>query len=368
MKVTVTGTRGIPDIQGGVETHCQELMPRLVALGHDITVARRTCYVTDSLREYKGVKLKDVYAPRRKSIEAIIHTFLAVISTRFNGSRLVHIHAVGPSLMVPLARLVGLKVVMTHHGPDYERKKWGRLARMVIKAGERWGVKYANSVIVISRVIQQRIEQEYGRRDSYLIFNGVNRPIKSQSTDYIESLQLTPGRYIVTLGRFVPEKGFHDLIEAYRLIKPEIGDIKLVIAGDADHPDEYSESLKRQAAEAGVVLTGFIKGEKLNQVMTNAALFVLPSYHEGLPIALLEAMSYDLDVLTSDIPANCIDELGDDDRFPVGDVTALSLALKRKIAHPATPRHHDLSRYDWDNIARQTSEIYRVNAKKRLNC
>ncbi len=358
MKVTVTGTRGIPDIQGGVETHCQELMPRLATLGHDMTVIRRSCYVTDDATGYKGVKLVDVYAPRRKSIEAIVHTFLAVVKARFNGSDAVHIHAVGPSIMVPFARLLGLKVIMTHHGPDYERKKWGRLARAVIKTGERWGVKHASRVIVISRVIQRLIEREYGRRDSVLIFNGVNRPVKSSFTDYIDSLGLNPGQYIVALGRFVPEKGFQDLVAAYDSVRHELGDYKLVIAGDADHPDRYSESLKQQAAEAGVVLTGFIKGEKLNQIMTNAALFVLPSYHEGLPIALLEAMSYDLDVLTSDIPANRIDELGDDDRFTTGDVTALATALKSKLSHLQSPRHHDLSRYDWDNIARQTSEVY----------
>lgn len=358
MKITVTGTRGIPDIQGGVETHCQELMPRLAKLGHDVTLMRRSCYVTDSRHEYKGVALVDVYAPRLKSLEAIVHTFLSVLRARLNGSKAVHIHAVGPAIITPLARLLGLKVVMTHHGPDYERKKWGRLARWVLKTGERWGVKYSSRVIVISDVIRKHIENKYGRKDLSLIFNGVNRQEKSKSTDYIDSLGLTSGKYIVALGRFVPEKGFHDLVEAFSIIKDDFPDMKLVIAGDADHPDEYSVSLKRKAGESGTVLTGFIKGEKLNQIMSNAALFVLPSYHEGLPIALLEAMSYDLDVLTSDIPANCIDELSDDDHFPVGNVPVLANALRRKLTRPTSPRFHDLSRYDWDEIARQTSAVY----------
>ena len=358
MKITVTGTRGIPDIQGGVETHCQELMPRLATLGHDIVVTRRSCYVSDSLREYKGVKLADVYAPRRKSIEAIVHTFLSVVKARFNGSKAVHIHAVGPAIMAPFARLLGLKVIMTHHGPDYERKKWGRLARFVLKTGERWGVKYSSRVIVISEVIKKRIEDEYGRKDSILIFNGVNRLEKSKSTDFIESFGLTPRKYIVVLGRFVPEKGFHDLVEAYLKVKRDFPEIKLVIAGDADHPDEYSEMLKNKALKAGAVLTGFIKGEQLNQVMSNAALFVLPSYHEGLPIALLEAMSYDLDVLTSDIPANCINELNPDDHFITGDIESLARALSLKLSKADTPRPHDLNRYDWDTIAHQTSTVY----------
>lgn len=358
MKIVVTGTRGIPDIQGGVETHCEELFPRLAAMGHDITVIRRSCYVNDNLTSYKGVKLANLFAPKKKSLEAIWHTYSAVLKARRMKADILHIHAVGPAIAVPFARMLGLKVVMTHHGPDYNRKKWGKLARTVIETGERWGVKNASRVIVISQVINDLIKNKYNRNDAALIFNGVNRPKKSQKTDYLESLGIGSRQYIVTLGRFVPEKGFHDLIKAYSDTDACRKGIKLVIAGDADHPDEYSESLKKMAKENGVVLTGFIKGEHLNQLMSNASLFVLPSYHEGLPIALLEAMSYDLDVLVSNIPANMIDELDPGDHFTVGDTNSLSQAIDRKIANPATPRVHDLSRYNWDNIARQTDQVY----------
>ncbi|MDE7387293.1 MAG: glycosyltransferase family 4 protein, partial [Muribaculaceae bacterium] len=323
MKIAVIGTRGIPDIQGGVETHCEELYPRLAAMGFDITLMRRSCYVNDTLKEYKGVRLIDIYAPRKKSLEAIIHTTLAVIKARRLGVDAVHCHAVGPSIVIPLARLLGLKVVMTHHGPDYDRKKWGRMAKTVLKTGERWGVRNASRVIVISNVINDIIKRKYNRRDASLIFNGVNTPTKSTDTDYIASLGLTPGRYIVALGRFVAEKGFHDLITAFGLSSAASLGYRLVIAGDADHEDEYSASLKKQAREAGTVLTGFIKGERLNQLMSHAALFVLPSYHEGLPIALLEAMSYNLDVIVRDIPANTIDELEPTDFFRTGDIDSL---------------------------------------------
>lgn len=358
MKIAVTGTRGIPDIQGGVETHCQELFTRIAAMGHEVTVIRRSCYVPDVLKEYKGVHLKDVYAPRIKSLEAIFHTFLAVIEAKRQHVDILHVHAVGPAIMVPLARLLGLKVVMTHHGPDYDRQKWGKLARMVLKTGERWGVKYAKEVIVISRVIDDIIRREYNRENAHLIYNGVNKPVKSQGKDYISSLGLEEKKYIVALGRFVPEKGFHDLVDAYTLSEAPSQGYKLVIAGDSDHEDDYSKGLKTKAMESGVVLTGFIKGERLNQIMSNAALFVLPSYHEGLPIALLEAMSYDLDVLTSDIPANMIDELTAEDHFPVGDINGLSRRINEKLSTTIANRHYDLSRYDWDNIARETVKVY----------
>lgn len=365
MKIVVTGTRGIPNILGGVETHCEELFPRIAAKGHDVTVIRRSCYVTpdNKIKEYKGVRLKDIYAPRKKSLEAILHTFLSVLKARSMNPDIVHIHAVGPSIMVPLARLLGMKVVTTNHGPDYERKKWGGFAKRVIQLGEKWSTRYSQRVIVISKVIAGILESKYGRSDTCLIYNGVNRPVKSCHTDYLESLGIQKGdKYVLTIGRFVKEKGFHDLIEAFQ--KAQLSGYKLVIAGDSDHQDEYSESLKAQARNAGVVLTGFIKGEKLNQVMTNASLFVLPSYHEGLPIALLEAMSYDLDVVVSDIPANRLEILNPDDFFHVGDTDDLSSKLKEKTSHARVSRHYDLKEYDWDHIAEQTLEVYKSIVKK----
>ena len=358
MKIVVTGTRGIPAIPGGVETHCEELYPRIAAMGHDVTVIRRKPYVTDSHADsYKGVKLLDLYTPKKKSLEAAIHTFLAVVKARRLKPDLVHIHAVGPSIMVPVARLLGLKVVMTNHGPDYNRQKWGGLAKAVIRLGEKWGTKYSTRVIAISKAIARNLADNYGRTDTALIYNGVNAPEKSPRTDYIESLGLQPGeKYFLTVGRFVQEKGFHDLIDAY--VASGIKDFKLVIAGDSDHPDAYSESLKQKALEVGAVLTGFIKGEKLNQVFTNASVFVLPSYHEGLPISLLEAMSYNLDVAVSDIEANKLDCLEPTDFFPVGNVEALSALLRHKAKSHVSGREYDLTAYNWDTIARQTVEVY----------
>lgn len=367
MKIVVTGTRGIPEIQGGVETHCQELYPRLAAMGHDVTIIRRTPYIDDNNRvtTYKGVKLIDVYAPRRKSLEAIVHTTLAVFKARTLRPDVLHIHAVGPSLLMPLARLLGMTTVMTNHGPDYDRKKWGTLAKSVIKLGERLGTHFANRVIVISRVIADIIARNYGRTEGVrLIYNGVNTPTPSQHTDYIESLGLKPRRYAVALGRFVEEKGFHDLIEAFARSGIAANGWRLAIAGDADHPDAYSERLKKQAIDNGVVLTGFIRGERLNQLMSHAALFCMPSYHEGLPIALLEAMSYRLDAAVSDIPANRLDCLAPDDFFPPGDVEAIAAILRRKLTAGDTPRTYDLSPYDWDDIARRTEAVYKELASE----
>jgi glycosyltransferase involved in cell wall biosynthesis len=181
MKVVVTGTRGIPGIMGGVETHCEELLPRLVQLGYDITIIRRRKYAREDtpLTEWKGVKIIDIDAPKSKNFEAIIHTFEAINKAKALGADLVHIHAIGPNLLSPYARQLGMKVVMTHHGPDYNRDKWGKVAKIMLKLGERIGCMFANQVIVISNTIKTHIEEKCGRTKGVtLIPNGVKQPEK----------------------------------------------------------------------------------------------------------------------------------------------------------------------------------------------
>ncbi len=358
LKVVVTGTRGIPAIQGGVETHCEELFPRLARYGMDIVLIRRSCYVSpdNRINEFKGVRLVDLYAPHLKSLEAIIHTLLSIIWAKRHRADLVHIHAIGPGIMTPFARLLGLKVVFTHHGPDYDRKKWGIFAKLILRIGEKFASKYANEVIVISRVIEDSILQKFGRASSHLIFNGVPVPKVSSTIDYITSIGLESRNYIFTLGRFVVEKGFDLLINAFvRLVND---DIKLVIAGDSDHETTYSRQLKDLALKNGVILTGFIRGEKLQQLFTHARVFVLPSFHEGLPISLLEAMSYELPVIVSDIPANKQIDIPLERFFTSGDEKSLFAKLNYELAVDFKPVKYDMSQYDWDRIAVQTASVY----------
>ena len=236
MKLVVTGTRGIPDIMGGVETHCEELFPRIAAKGVDTTLIRRKDYVRDSLTEWKGVKLVDISAPKRKSYEAVVHTFRAVNKAKKLGADVVHIHAIGPALLVPYAKMLGMKVVFTHHGPDYDRDKWGFAAKSVLKLGERLGCRFADDVIVISEVIQDLIARKYHRRERvHLIYNGVPKPEICDYPEYFEELGIEKGKYILGMCRFVPEKNLHHLIEAFK--KLEAGDCKLVLAGDSDFED-----------------------------------------------------------------------------------------------------------------------------------
>lgn len=365
-KIVVTGTRGIPNIMGGVETHCENLYPYIVQAGYDVTVVRRSCYLQaqQKTREYKGIHLKDIYAPRKKSLEAIIHTILAVLYAKKAKADILHIHAIGPSLLVPFAKMLGLKVVVTHHGADYDRKKWNKAAKYMLRKGEKYAAKYADKLIVISSKIKKDIAEKYGRTDTELIYNGVPEAIRRTTTEYITSKGLVPYKYILAVGRFVEEKGFDYLIDAYSELHPE--GYKLVIAGDSDHPTEYSIQLKEKAKEKGIVLTGFVKGKPLEELMTHARLFVLPSYHEGLPISLLEAMSYGKDVLVSDIEANRLPELEETDIFKTGSTSSLKQSIEKKLQGGQNKnREYAMYKYNWQNIAAQTTDVYKTILKKQ---
>ena len=361
MKIVVTGTRGIPNIMGGVETHCEELFPRIAKRGFDVTVIRRTNYVKDDLTEWKGVKLVDIESPKKKSFEAIIHTFRAINEAKRLDADILHIHAIGPALLAPYAKMLGMKVVFTHHGPDYDRDKWGFAAKTMLKLGERLGCMFADEVIVISDVIRNLIKRKYNRTSHvHLIYNGVSQPEICDYPEYFKELGIEKGKYILGMCRFVPEKNLHHLIEAYVKVREQLSDtdIKLLLAGDTDFEDDYSRKLKEKARKNGVVLTGFIKGRKLHSLLTNCRCYCLPSSHEGLPIALLEAMSYGVKVIVSDIPANLEVGLDKEDYFHVGNVDALAEKLKTVIQQPLQHIDYDMKKYDWEKIADQVANIY----------
>ena len=365
MKIVVTGTRGIPNIMGGVETHCEELFPRIAARGFDVTIIRRNSYVHDELSDWNGVKLVNVKSPRKKTFEAVVHTFRAINRAKKLGADVVHIHTIGPALLVPYAKLLGMKVVLTHHGPDYNRDKWGFFAKFILKLGESLGCKFADHVIVISNVIKNLIAERCGRtRNVHLIYNGVPEPQICEYPEYFEEIGIDKGKYILGMCRFVPEKHFHDLVDAYvRLISDEkcqMKDLKLVLVGDTYFEDNYSRGLKQKAKEHGVVLTGFIRGRKLHSLLTNALCYSLPSSHEGLPIALLEAMSYKLPVITTAIPANLEVGLDSSCYHKVGDVETLTAKLEAIVNRPLQRVDYDMSNYNWDVIAKQVADIYEM--------
>ena len=363
VRIAVAGTRGFPGLQGGVENHCEQLYTRLAREGWDITVFTRTPYAGRDPQRYKGVSLVPVGCPKNKYLEAIVHVFLCILKARTLRHDILHLHAIGPSFFAPMALLLGMKVVVTHHGPDYQRKKWPSFARLFLRLCERIGMRFADEVIAITPTIMDEIRRKSGRH-AVVIPNGVIVPKPAETDEVLERFELQKGRYVLAVGRLVPEKGFHDLIDAYA--GGRFGDWKLVIVGSADHEDRYSLDLQEQAnRHPGVILTGFLSGQPLHEIYSHAGLFILPSYHEGLSIVLLEAMSYGISCLASDIPANRNVELEEDRFFPAGDVQALTTKIRDYLHRPFEDPQRKAQieriagRYDWDTIARQTGQVYR---------
>ena len=320
MKIGVIGTRGFPDIQGGIETHCMELYTRIAHnSGNKITVYRRTPYLNSGNRSawFDNIRFVDFRVPRSKFLETFLHSFISTLHALFQNYDIVHYHNTGPGFFIPILIFSRAKVVFTYHNVSYTQKKWNFAAKQFLSLSERISLKSSDYVIFISEVIKAEMINRYPVRNYKVIFNGVNLPEISSQSDYLDSIGVEKQKYAIAVGRFLEEKGFDYLIRSFS--KANLSDYKLVLAGDTDYPTEYSDNLKTLASRNNVVLTGFIKGEKLKQVFTHAKLFIMSSFEEGLPIALLEAMSYNIDVLVSNIPANLQIQLNPDDYFQVGD-------------------------------------------------
>lgn len=356
----VLGTRGIPNVQGGIETHAQQLYPRLASLGCDIELIVRTPFVPRGSHSFEAVRLTRIWSPRSSGLEAFLHSLLGVMYAGLTRPDILHIHAIGPAVVTPLARLFGLKVVVTHHGPDYERDKWGSFARFVLRAGESFGMRFADARIAISKVISDLVWSKY-RRECDLVPNGVVRPEARSGIEHVSRYGLVPGRYFLQVSRMVPEKRQLDLIDAFRTARPS--NWKLVLVGDLGR-DAYSEKLRAAAGAHDVLLTGYLTGDPLHQMYSHAGAFVLPSSHEGLPIALLEALSYGLPVLASDIAANLEVGLEDSSYFPLGNIDALAAQLIRLAELPqdsaARQRRQSwvVQKYNWEDIAIHTLTVY----------
>lgn len=354
MKLCAIGLRGIPDVMGGIESHCQQLYPRLVAQGAQVTILARSPYVKSAPYEYQGVKVIPVWAMRHKFLETFLHTFVAIFYARlFVHPDVIHLHAIGPALFTPLARLLGMKVVVTHHGADYDRQKWNAFAKGLLKTGETMAITFANKILVVGKSLTDRLKQENPKQAHKIEFvpNGALADFDNNVTlDDLQAtgLALEAQNYIVTVGRLVPEKGFHDLVQAYLMT-----DItqKLVVVGSTDHQDEYSRELLSQASQR-VIFAGRREGAQLKALYKFAKLFVLPSYHEGLPIVALEAISADTPVLLSDIMPNLDIELGAEHYFKVGNHA--DLAKKLALDIPKAPKADILAKYDWDQIAQHS--------------
>lgn len=376
LKIAMLGHKHIPSREGGVEIVVEELATRMVKNGYEVTVYNRSSkHALDKnvkhnkQKEYKGIKIKNVITIDKKGLAAMTSSFFATIKILFSKANVVHYHAEGPCAMIPIIKfLSNKKIIVTIHGLDWQRAKWGNgFASKYIKFGEKMAVKYANEIIVLSENVKNYFKKTYDRKTIF-IPNGVNKPEIRKAQIITEKYGIKKNDYILFLGRLVPEKGIHYLIDAFNNIKTNK---KLIIGGAASDTDSYyQELLEKSKDNKNIIFTGFTQGEELEELYSNAYIYVLPSDLEGMPLTLLEAMSYKNCCLTSDIPEckNVMNEFGVTfKKSNIEDLTEKlnTLLVDKKIVKQYKDNSQDyvLEKYNWNDVTNKTLKLYKKGDK-----
>lgn len=369
LRIAMLGHKRIPSREGGIEIVVEELATRMAKKSHSVTCYNRKGHnVAGSefdgtkLKTYKGVTLQEVFTIDKRGLAAMTASVSASLRAALGNYDVVHIHAEGPAFMCWLPKLFGKKVIVTVHGLDHQRAKWGKFASWYIRSGEKNAVRFADEIIVLSKGVQDYFQNTYGRTTRF-IPNGVNKAKPRKARQITEKWGLTKDSYILYLGRIVPEKGERYLIEAFKQTKT---DKKLVIAGGSSDTQAFMDELKSLAKDDDrIIFTGFIQGEILEELYSNPYIYTLPSDLEGMPLSLLEAMSYGNCCLTSDIP-ECAEVVEDKALlFRKSDVSDLKAKLQNACDHPemvetykAQAEEFICRKYNWDNVVEKTLKLY----------
>jgi len=382
LRIAMIGSRGVPATWGGIERHVEELGARLASRGHEVTVFCRTNYTgtgADSSadgsaeraaagRSYRGMRLRQLPTVGTKHLDAIVHSALSTAAALAGPFDVLHYHALGPGLLAVGPRcLPGSRAVLTVHGLDDERAKWGLVARSVLKTAGWLSARVPDATIVVSRDLQRHYQEHHGRASMYVPNGVVVDPAPATPTGVLARLGVERGRYLVFVGRLVPEKAPDLLLRAFRRLR---GDWRLVLVGDSSFTADYVKTLREQAAaDPRVVLAGFAYGEELAELYASAACFVLPSLLEGLPLTLLEAAAHGTPVIASAIPPH-VEVLGSSGPgrrlVQPGDEYGLAAALEAACGDPARERagavalrQRVLGTYQWEHAAETTEDVYR---------
>ena len=369
LRIAMLGHKRIPSREGGIEIVVEELATRMAKKSHSVTCYNRKGHnVAGSefdgtkLKTYKGVTLQEVFTIDKRGLAAMTASVSASLRAALGNYDVVHIHAEGPAFMCWLPKLFGKKVIVTVHGLDHQRAKWGKFASWYIRSGEKNAVRFADEIIVLSKGVQDYFQNTYGRTTRF-IPNGVNKAKPRKARQITEKWGLIKDSYILYLGRIVPEKGERYLIEAFKQTKT---DKKLVIAGGSSDTQVFMDELKSLAKDDDrIIFTGFVQGEILEELYSNPYIYTLPSDLEGMPLSLLEAMSYGNCCLTSDIP-ECAEVVEDKALlFRKSDVSDLKAKLQNACDHPemvesykAQAEEFICKKYNWDDVVEKTLKLY----------
>ena len=358
MRVAMIGQKGIPATYGGIERHVDEIARRLVARGVHVDVFCRL-YYTPPGTSYHDIGLLRRPSLHTKHLDTATHVAWCTAESMLRRYDVVHFHALGPSLFASLPRLTGSRTVVTVYGLDWQREKWGKAASWVLRHCEGPAAHFPNRTIVVSKTLREHFKKVHGIEAAY-IPNGTLMP-QPRPPRKLATLGLEPGKYVLFVGRLVPEKGVHFLCEAFSRIQT---DMKLALVGGLSFSQDYVNLLRRYESDR-IRLLDYVFGEALEELWSNAYCVVQPSTMEGLSIALLEALSYGRCVLVSDIPENM--EVAEECalNFRSKDVDDLRSKLEHLIQHPeeverygTRAREHIARHYSWDNVAESTARLY----------
>lgn len=362
----------MPAIHGGVERHVHDLSVRLVERGHSVTVYSRKWYAKHSSNYIEGVRI--VFAPtiRTKHFDAITHTLFSTVHAVFSGYDIIHYHGVGPSLLSWVPRLFApkVRVINTFHSIDRKHAKWGLFARFALRVGEWTSATFAHKTIAVSQTLAQYLRDAYSKESTY-IPNGVPTLTKTTEKQVLDQFNLKPKQYIVMVSRLIPHKGAHYLIAAYQQLQKThpalVKNKKLVIVGDGHFTNEYVNYLHNmREGDPNIIFTGFQSGPALQELFSHAALMVHPSLNEGLPITVLEGMSYGLPILVSDILEHKELIRGKRFTFRSGDAHALAKQLRKilelsaqdTLAEGRKNKAIVREEYHWDAVVPEVEELY----------
>jgi glycosyltransferase involved in cell wall biosynthesis len=363
-RICVVGLRGLPDVIGGIEAHCQQLYPRLVRLAPDtrVTVLIRNGYTQRRLFEYEGIQVRTVWGPHIWGVDTVVHSFVSVLYARFVvGADLLHLHGIGPGFFTPLARFLGLRTVVTHHARDYLRPKWGHRGRLFLRLGEAFTARAGNAIICVSKALRDEFVAAFpaARARTLVIRNAsaISALDPSSVDEILARLGLRRDRYILAVGRLDAAKAFDDLIAAFKGARTGL---KLAIVGSEIGNEAHAAELWKERSD-DIIFTGFQSGETLAALYRGASLFVHPSKLEGYGLVIAEALAKDRPLLVSDIPPHLEFDLPARCYFPAGNVEGLAakLAGGKYDQYRAPEAAAALGQLSWDEIARQHLELYR---------
>jgi len=378
MRIAMIGQKGIPAIYGGVERHVEDLSRELVKQGHDVLVYARAWYTPKALKSYHGVKIVHTPTIHSKHFDTIVHTFVSTINAIGKKCDVIHYHGVGPALLSFIPRIFSpkTKVIVTFHCIDRYHQKWGIIAQLMLKLGEKAACIFPHQTISVSKTIQNYCLNEYHKKTDY-IPNGVVVS-KKNGKSLLEKWNLESNKYILMVSRLVRHKGAHYLLEAWQLARQQypqlLKDYKLAIVGGSTFTDDYLDELYEIArGDKSIVFTNWLHGQVLEEIYANCALYVNPSENEGLPITVLQAMAYGRSVLLSDIPEH--QELIDDNNFLFRNASIVSLADKiiklikdEKLREEsgALNKAKTKKSFNWTDLSKQTLKVYAPTEKNKI--